>query len=201
MPTPWPEKRPERIRHIDDYVHGDAAELDVLHRAGSKTPPSSHEDDMNVYLTLYCRRLRPDVQIISRATLDRNIPTLHRTGADAVLSNASLGATAIWNTSGKHRTVVLAKGLEVFRLPMPRSMAGHSLMQCAVSRETGCYVVATARDGDMETNPDPSKPLPGDADLVVIGDEDSEQRLLERFWSADDDHRTRNDAKVPTPQA
>jgi len=112
---------------------------------------TTHEDDMNVYLTLYCRRLRPDVQIISRATLDRNISTLHRAGADAVLSYASLGATAIWNASGKHRTVVLAEGLEVFRLPMPRSMAGHSLMQCAVSRETGCYVVATARNGDMET--------------------------------------------------
>jgi Trk K+ transport system NAD-binding subunit len=199
------EKRPERIRHVDDYVQGDAAELDVLHRAGLKEAAAvlvtTHEDDMNVYLTLYCRKLRPDVQIISRATLDRNISTLHRAGADAVLSYASLGATAIWNASGKHRTVVLAEGLEVFRLPMPRSMAGHSLMQCAVSRETGCHVVATARNGDMETNPDPSKPLPGDADLVVIGDEDSEQRFLERFWSADDDHRSRNNAKVPTPHA
>lgn len=195
------EKRAERIRDARNYVQGDAAELGVLHRAGLKEAAAvlvtTHEDDMNVYLTLYCRKLRPDVQIISRATLDRNVSTLHRAGADAVLSYASLGATAIWNASGKHRTVVLAEGLEVFRLPMPRNMAGRSLMRCAVSRETGCYVVATARNGDMETNPDPSKPLPGDADLVVIGDEDSERRFLERFWSADDDHRPRSRAKVP----
>jgi len=188
------EKRPERIRDAENYVEGDAAELDVLHRAGLKNAAAvlvtTHEDDMNVYLTLYCRKLRPDVQIIARAALDRNVSTLHRAGADAVLSYASLGATAIWNASGGHRTVVLAEGLEVFRLPMPRSMAGRSLMQCAVSVETGCYVVATARNGDMTTNPDPSKPLPPDADLVVIGDEESEQRFLERFWSRHDDHRT-----------
>jgi hypothetical protein len=47
----------------------------------------------------------------------------------------------------------------------------------------------------METNPDPSQPLPEDADLVVIGDEDSERRFLERFWSADDDRHTTNKAK------
>ena len=187
------EKLPERVRDPKNYVQGDAAELDVLRRAGLKEAAAvlvtTHEDDMNVYLTLYCRKLRPDVQIIARATLDRNVSTLHRAGADAVLSYASLGATAIWNATGRHRTVVLAEGLEVFRLPMPRSMAGHTLTQCAVSRETGCYVVATARNGDMETNPDPSEPLPDDADLVVIGDEDSERRFLERFWSANDDHR------------
>ena len=33
---------------------------------------TTHDDDVNVYLTLYCRRLRGDIQIISRATLERN---------------------------------------------------------------------------------------------------------------------------------
>jgi Trk K+ transport system NAD-binding subunit len=106
------EKHPERIHDNEHYVHGDAAELDVLQRAGLNEAAAvlvtTHQDDMNVYLTLYCRKLRSDVQIISRATLDRNVSTLHRAGADAVLSYASLGATAIWNASGKHRTVVLA---------------------------------------------------------------------------------------------
>ena len=183
------EKRPERIRNAGNYVEGDAADLDVLHGAGLENAAAilvtTHEDDMNVYLTLYCRKLRPDVQIIARATLDRNVSTLHRAGADAVLSYASLGATAIWNASGGHRTVVLAEGLVVFRLPMPQRMAGRSLMQCAVSVETGCHVVATARNGDMTTNPDPSSPLPPDADLVLIGDEESERRFLERYRMLD----------------
>ena len=50
---------------------------------------TTHDDDINVYLTLYCRRLGPDLQIISRANLDRNVSTLHRAGADAVLSYAT----------------------------------------------------------------------------------------------------------------
>lgn len=179
------EKRPERIRNVEKYVEGDAADLDVLRDAGLQDAAAvlvtTHEDDMNVYLTLYCRKLRPDVQIIARATLDRNVSTLHRAGADAVLSYASLGATAIWNAAGGHRTVVLAEGLEVFRLPIPRRMAGRSLMQCSLPVETGCYVVATARNGHMTTNPDPSSPLPPDAELVLIGDEESERRFLDRY--------------------
>ena len=38
---------------------------------------TTQDDDMNIYLTIYwcrlryCRRLRPDVQIISRTTVER----------------------------------------------------------------------------------------------------------------------------------
>ena len=179
------EQRPDRIRKGGSYVEGNAAELEVLHRAGireaSAALVTTHEDDMNVYLTLYCRRLRPDVQVIARSTLDRNVSTLHRAGADAVLSYASLGATAIWNVLGHNRTLVLAEGLEVFRVPTPKDMAGHTLARCAISSETGCNVVATARNGEMNPNPDPHEPLAADAELVIIGDEHSERRFLERY--------------------
>jgi voltage-gated potassium channel len=75
----------------------------VLERAGiddaSAVIITTHDDDMNVYLTIYCRRLRPDMRIIGRANLDRNVTTLYRAGADAVLSYASTGANAIWNAA------------------------------------------------------------------------------------------------------
>src|SRR3546814_5410327 len=79
-------------------------------------------------LTIYCRRLEPDIQIIARANLDRNVDTLHRAGADAVLSYASLGASAIWNALGPNDILVLAEGLVVFRLPVPEKLAGRSLI-------------------------------------------------------------------------
>lgn len=179
------EQRPERIRDPARYVEGDAAELEILRRAGlhdaSAVLVTTHEDDMNVYLTLYCRRLEPDIQIISRANLDRNVTTLHRAGADSVLSYASIGATAIWNTLGLNDTLVLAEGLDVFRIPVPVSLAGRSLQECAIRQTTGCNVVAIARDGAVESNPDASTPLPPDADLIVIGDSESEQRFLTRY--------------------
>ena len=48
---------------------GDASDPFTLEQAGIKTSPSilitTHDDDTNIYLTIYCRRLRPDIQIIS----------------------------------------------------------------------------------------------------------------------------------------
>ncbi|HUG85732.1 MAG TPA: NAD-binding protein [Euzebya sp.] len=75
----------ERSRPEADYVLGDAADVQVLQRAGldlvSAVLITTHSDDVNVYLTLYLRRLRPDVQVISLAVLDRNVSTLHRPAA------------------------------------------------------------------------------------------------------------------------
>lgn len=179
------EQRPERIRDTDRYVLGDAAELEVLVEAGLRQASAvlitTHEDDVNVYLTLYCRKLEPDIQIIGRANLDRNVTTLHRAGADSVLSYASIGATAIWNTLGLNDTLVLAEGLDVFRVPVPPSLAGRTLSQCALRQATGCNVVAIAHNGDIESNPDAHQPLPVDGDLIVIGDSASEQKFLSTF--------------------
>lgn len=181
------EQLPERIRSDRQYryVEGDAADLEVLHRAGIREASAAlittHDDDMNVYLTLYCRRLRPDMQVIARATLDRNVPTLYRAGADAVLSYASTGATAIWNMLGHSHTLVVAEGLDVFRVPMPPTLAERSLVDSAIAARTGCNVVAVCEGDNVQTNPDPTRPLPADAELVVIGDEESERQFLERF--------------------
>jgi voltage-gated potassium channel len=180
------ERLPERVRDPSKYVVGDAAAIEVLKEAGienaSSTVITTHDDDVNVYLTLYCRRLRPQMQIISRANLDRNVSTLHRAGADYVLSYASTGATAIWNQLGRNNTLVLAEGLDVFRVPVPRAIVGRSLIESRIREETGCNVVAVSRDGATDANPDPNNLLPPDGELIVIGDSESEQRFLKRFF-------------------
>lgn len=188
------ERLAERARDDTDYVVGDAAELSVLERAGIERTDAvlvtTRDDDINVYLTLYCRKLRPDIQIISRANLDRNVSTLHRAGADAVLSYASIGATAIWNTLGLNDTLVLAEGLDVFRVPVPAALAGRTLASSSIRADTGCNVVAVATDEQMTSNPDPFEPLPAHGDLVLIGDAEAEHRFLERY-------RTRQRLAVP----
>jgi voltage-gated potassium channel len=184
--VPWRiiEKLPERVRDEQHYVVGDAAELDVLERAGlheaAAVLVTTHEDDVNVYLTLYVRRLRSDVQIIARSTLERNVSTLHRAGADAVLSYATLGATALWNAIGDDRRLVVAEGLEVFQVAIPERMVGRSLHDIGLGERTGCDVLAIERHGIVSA-PDPTAPLPSDADLVIIGDEDAERAFLDRF--------------------
>lgn len=179
------EKLPDRVRDPETYVLGDAAELEVLERGGIRDSSSvvvtTHDDDVNVYLTIYCRQLRPDVQIIARSNLDRNITTLYRAGADFVLSYASTGATAIWNVLSADDTLQLAEGLDVFRIPVPAALAGRSLADERIRQVTGCNVVAVIDGGEIVTNPPATRPLPQGSSLVVIGDPLAEERLRARY--------------------
>lgn len=176
------ERDPLRVRATDRAVVGDAADIDVLREAGIDDAETvivtTHDDDINVYLTLYCRKLRPDVQVLSRANLDRNVSTLHRAGADAVLSYTSAGATAIWNALDVNATVVLAEGLDVFRASAPDAVAGRSLRECAIRAETGATVVAVLVGDELVSTPSADTVVPDGAELILIGDEQAEDRFL-----------------------
>jgi voltage-gated potassium channel len=179
------EQRPERNRDPDKYIIGDAAEFDVLKRAGimetSSVIVTTHDDDTNVYLTIYCRRLRPDIQIISRATRERNIATLQRAGADFVMSYASLGSNAIMNLIDKSNVLMVAEGLDVFRLRIPDDLVGRSLAEARVREETDCTVIALKNDGEMDFDFSPHMPLPADAELIVIGTAAAEKQFRKVF--------------------
>jgi len=179
------ERQSQRIRNPEHYIFGDAAELEVLIRAGIEQCASvvitTHDDDMNVYLTLYCRRLRPDVQILARSNVERNVSTLHRAGADFVLSYATTGANALFNLLRRSDVLLLAEGLHVFRLPTPAQLHGKSLMESGIRESTGCSVVAVVRDGKTEMNPEAGSILESDSELVVIADAEAESRFHNAF--------------------
>jgi voltage-gated potassium channel len=183
------ERQPERIRadNAERYVLGDAAELSVLQKAGimetGAVIVSTHDDDTNIYLTIYCRRLRPDVRIVSRATLERNVATLHRAGADFVMSYASMGANAILTLLDRSDVLMVAEGLDVFRVPIPAELAGRTLAQADIRRKTDCTVVAWQTGEEMTLNPDPHMPMPDDAVLILIGTVAAEKEFLERYDS------------------
>jgi voltage-gated potassium channel len=187
------ERLEERVRaheHELDLVLGDAADLAVLERAGIDRATAvlitTHDDDTNVYLTIYCRRLRPDVQLLGRVRVDRNISSMHRAGADFVLSYGSMGATAAWNELQPNSTLLLAEGLIVFRVPVPASLAGRQLRHTAIRETTGCSLIGITRDGVCSTQLEPERELPLDGELVLIGDEQAEDRFLERYVTGGD---------------
>jgi voltage-gated potassium channel len=179
------ERDPAEIRDPDHYTLGSAAEIDTLRRAGldraSTIIITTQNDDTNIYLTIYCRRLRPDVHIISRATMERNISTLHRAGADLVISYASLGSNAIINYLQNTRVMMLAEGLDIIRIPVPRELENRRLRDSGIRQKTGCSVIALEIDGKTQSNPEPDTILLPGTEMILIGTYDSERRLMEEF--------------------
>jgi voltage-gated potassium channel len=179
------EMLPERVRNPEKYVLGDAAELEVLVAAGIQQTPAvlvtTHDDDTNIYLTIYCRRLRPDVQIIARARLERNIDTLHRAGADFVLSYASMGSNAMMNLLDRGSILMVAEGLDVFEVPTPPSLVGKTIAQADIRNQTGCTVVALGENGAVVVNPDPHLPLAETTQMILIGSAADEARFFKRY--------------------
>jgi len=176
------EKNPLHIEE-ENYVVGDAADILTLQKAWIENAPASvittHDDATNIYLTKYLRGLRPDMQIISRANLDRNVSTLHRAGADFVMSYASLGANAIGNFLKNEGTLLLVEGMDVFRVKAPRSLAGKTLAQSKIREMTECTVVAIKLDDIMVTSPDPQTPIQEHAELILIGNNEGGKRFFQ----------------------
>ncbi len=170
----------------EHLVIGDAADLEVLERAGIRTAPSviitTHDDDTNIYLTLYCRRLREDIQIISRATLDRNVGILHAAGADLVLSLASMVTSSIINLLAPGKVLMISEGLNIFRAIVGKSLAGRPLMGSGIRSESRCSVVALrGTDGILHANPDPSHVFAEGEEMYLIGDSEAEKAFYEKF--------------------
>ena len=176
------EKNPRRAQD-ETYVVGDAADIRTLQKAWIEKAPAAllttHDDATNIYLTKYLRSLRPDMQILSRSNLERNVSTLHRAGADFVMSYPSLGATAIFNFLKKEDTLLLVEGLNVFHLKAPKAIIGKTLAESRVRETTGCSVVAIQVDDEMTINPDPHKPVAANAELMLLGTYEGEQKLLQ----------------------
>jgi voltage-gated potassium channel len=179
------EQDPARVRDAARTIVGNAASTEVLERAGIRTATAvlvtTHDDNTNLLLTMICRRLRPDVQIIARVTAERNVRTLHRAGADFVLSYASLGAGAVLNLLTGSRLVTVTEGLEIFRTPVPRSMQGRTIAESGVRERTGCTIVAL-RDragGPLRVNPPATTPLAEGTELVLAGDATARDKFAE----------------------
>ncbi len=179
------EKLPDRARSASRTVIGDAADLDVLKEAGldraTTVAVTTHDDDMNVYLTLYCRRLKPSLQILSRATLDRNVSTLYRAGADIVLSYASMGANAIVNLLRKREMLLIGEGLDVFQVALPSKLVGKTLAEAGIRETSGCNVLAVITGGRTVVSPAANEPLAAGTDLILIGDHKGEEAFFKHY--------------------
>lgn len=179
------DKNPDRIRDKEKYILGDAADYEVLKQAGlhesHTTLITTHDDDTNIFLTIYCRQLSPKMEIISRANYEKNVNTLHRAGADFVMSYASMGASTIFNILEGQDVMMLAEGLNIFNHKVSSTLAGKNLIQTNIRKKTGCTVIAIRENGEMTINPDPEMKMNTDQELILIGESEGEKMFNELY--------------------
>jgi Trk K+ transport system NAD-binding subunit len=176
------EKNKNSVKDNDKYILGNAADIHALERAGISAESTSvlittHNDDINIYLTIYCRELRANIQIISRAIQDRNISKLYSVGADIVISYASMGANKILNILKPDEILMLAEGLNVFKIPVPASLTEKTLAENQIRRKTGCNVIAIRSGDSFTVNPDPDVKLKKNEELILIGTAEAEEEF------------------------
>lgn len=178
------KRKPETIA-VDHVIHGDAADIKILEEAGIMAARTvivtTHNDAMNIYLTFYCRQLRPDVQIISRATTERSVAKLHMAGADLVLSYGSMGANAIVNIMQRDEISMFTEGLNIFSRPMPQSLVGKPLYDSRIREKSGCLVIGLRTAKGLVVSPDSTSLLQREDELILIGNTLAEQRFLDEF--------------------
>ena len=164
----------ERLMGVADRVFvGDANDREALREAGLEDAPSvlltTNDDAMNVYLAVYCRRLKPDLRIVSRITHDRNLEAIHRAGADFVLSYSSLGAEAVMSLLEGHELVILGEGVDLFSVRLPPSLENKTLAETGIGSRTGLSVVAMRQEGQLVTKLRASMQMEAGAQLIMLG--------------------------------
>ena len=169
----------------DRLTIGNAADLLTLEKGGlnesSLVILSTNQDAVNIYLSIYCRKLNPNLHIVSRITYARNLEAIHRAGADFVLSYAPLGAESVIAFIEGREPIIIGEEVELFKSPVPRGLIGKSLAESNIGALTGLVVLAVESKDKATINIPPDYLFPKDAILDVLGTAEQLEKLNEIF--------------------
>jgi voltage-gated potassium channel len=170
---------------VDRVFAGDASDRRLLDRAGIERASSvlltTNDDAMNIYLAVYCRRLNRELRIVSRITHERNVEAIHRAGADFVLSYTTLGIEAVMSLLRGHDLVLLGEGVELFSIPVPRSLAGRPLRDTGIGSRTGMSVIGLQEAGQLVTQFTAETVLSHGAELLLLGSLEQRRSFADYF--------------------
>ncbi len=187
VPVHLVEKDPEVAARFEGHVErifvGSAAERTVLDAAGVGKAPSvvltTSDDAINIYLSIYCRRLNPNLRIISRVTHERNVEAIHRAGADFAISYSSLGSQAILASALNRELLFVGEGVDFFWVTVSGGLSEQTLAESAIGARTGLTVIALRHRGQTTPNPGPATRIPAGAELLAIGTAAQRKRLTD----------------------
>jgi K+/H+ antiporter YhaU regulatory subunit KhtT len=76
---------------------------------------------------------------------------------------------------------MIAEGVDVFKVDVPRTLAGLTIRESSVREKSGCSIVALASDDDIKINPNPSTLIEEGQSIILIGNFDAETKFFEQF--------------------
>ena len=182
------EEPPPRVakEFSQNIVIGDAADYAFLKSTiffeASAVLVTTHNDDINIYF----RKLRPDIQLLARANNESNVASLHRAGADFVLSTATTAATLLFNHLAQGHIYTMVEGLYAIQIKIPEKMVGKSLVNLQFRALTGCSIIAMLVEGRCIINPSPFEPLPDKAEIIMVLTPDAEAKFFKYFMPNDE---------------
>jgi K+/H+ antiporter YhaU regulatory subunit KhtT len=80
--------------------------------------------------------------------------------------------------------LLVAEGLDIVRVPVPAPLAGKTLGETTIRRDTGCTVIALRRDGQVQVNPGPAAVLEPGVEMTLIGSVESVRKFMELYARA-----------------
>jgi K+/H+ antiporter YhaU regulatory subunit KhtT len=94
------------------------------------------------------------------------------------MSYASMAANTILSLLKPGKLLMIAEGLNIFRVVVPPSYVNKSLAESQIRSQTGCNVVAICDREAMCINPEPSFRFGENNELILIGSEEAESRFF-----------------------
>jgi voltage-gated potassium channel len=183
----------ERTGH-ELVVHGDAADDDVLHRAGVARCAGvfavTGDDSRNLVVCMSARALRPEARIVARVHDRRNVDKTLRAGADEIVSPDFTGGMRIASAMLRPHAVnfmdMMLRTSENFRVEevdVPASFPGCEAQALGRGRDF-LLVAIRAGGGTWNFNPLPSDRVEGGCALVAIVTPGGRQKIEAVFAGA-----------------
>jgi voltage-gated potassium channel len=179
------------------YIDGSGTKDDDLEGAGLDRARGlvacSDSDVDNLYITVSARAVRPDMQIVARASTEDAASKMLRAGADRVVQPYSSAGQEMAKLMLKPQVsafldIVSRHGgpdlrFEEIEITRTCPQAGRTIRDTRVRHETGALIVALRKaNGSFDTTPDPDATLDIGDVLIAVGTE-QELRALEELFA------------------
>ena len=176
----------ERMRDVADrVVVGDANDRTMLEAAGLTDATAvlltPSDDAVNIYLSVYCRRLKPSLRLVSRIVHHRNHEAIHRAGVDFALSYSTIGAEAVMAIIEGQEFLWLGEDVDVFTEDVPKKLVNKMLGKSGIGSSLGLSVVAIEHRGQLMFQLHASTQLVAGDRLVMLGTGKQRQEFTETF--------------------